>query len=623
MLRTGFASMTSEQPSEILPGPSASLLRACQSATLALALFATALVAIGWANAPRAFAPQGLASLGYKAEPADLGTTAARRITGFEAYSPLPAVGVVVGDLILNPPRGALLAGETIEIRIARAGVVRTFAITGQRVDSLSMVAKNAFDYFPGTVLLVLGMIIALRKRRELAPLALACALLLGATALVPNFLPGGRVAAIVDTCRNANSPLAFVAVGYFLLAFDGSYQGGARFWILRGLLGAAAAWIAWCVAVLAPYVLGRVWIEVAGLLYPSQVLAYLAVLVLCGLALWDRWRNAGPASRQRLRWLFLSITAAMLGFMLPLVLILLETKTGYWTGSPPMAWAVAQDVLFSCVGVSLAYAILRYRVIDVGFVISRTFVFAVFTGLLLVGFGVAEWVLQQFVHFEGKESVLVDGAIAVGVFVAVHRARDWIEHAIERVFFRVAHDKEAALQHFLEVAPHFSEQDALSSALLAAIDAYSGSHGSGMYERDDSGNFALKRATLSELPREIGPNAEVVLELKTLHESHYFVRLTSGFGVLALPVIRQTELVGFVVVGEKVDRTLYRTDEIKTLSRAVREVGFDLYALRLEKVEERGRRLEQQNEALREGLRSVVLIARGVQTPSDPHRAP
>ena len=73
----------------------------------------------------------------------------------------------------------------------------------------------------------------------------------------------------------------------------------------------------------------------------------------------------------------------------------------------------------------------------------------------------------------------------------------------------------------------------------------------------------------------------------------------------LILPMVRRSELAGFLAVAEKTDRTVFRPDEIESLLRAVHLVSSDLYALQLERFQQRSQELEQQNEVLREELRS------------------
>jgi hypothetical protein len=69
--------------------------------------------------------------------------------------------------------------------------------------------------------------------------------------------------------------------------------------------------------------------------------------------------------------------------------------------------------------------------------------------------------------------------------------------------------------------------------------------------------------------------------------------------------VVRRAELVGFLAVSAKTDRTSYRPDEIENLVRAVQQVSSDLYALQLERSQQRSQELEQQVEALRDELHS------------------
>ncbi|HTL20073.1 MAG TPA: hypothetical protein VL220_05115 [Steroidobacteraceae bacterium] len=86
--------------------------------------------------------------------------------------------------------------------------------------------------------------------------------------------------------------------------------------------------------------------------------------------------------------------TIALAGFS---VAVLLELGVLGDTPSAVTLAALANVILVAVGIIILTYAVLRHRVIDVGFVISRTLVFAVFTGLLLVLFAVVEWLVDHF----------------------------------------------------------------------------------------------------------------------------------------------------------------------------------------------------------------------------------
>jgi hypothetical protein len=285
---------------------------------------------------------------------------------------------------------------------------------------------------------------------------------------------------------------------------------------------------------------------------------------------------------------------------------------------------AITDHVLATASFVLFMYALLQHRVVDIGFAINRALVFGAFTGFLLVSFGIAEWLIDHVVTFEQREkSVLIDGSIAIGIFLLFHRVRDWIEQAIERIFFRSWHAKEAELNHFLATAPHFSDPNTLAAAFLTAVDAYAGSRGSGLYSLAEAGHFVLERSTLSSLPSELGADHALVVEMKTFASA---VQLASPLALasaaIALPMVRRSDLVGFLVIGQKIARDIYRPDEVENLARAARQVGFDLYALRLDQIERRRRALEEQLVALRQAFQST----RGViQSTSEeaPVRAP
>ena len=75
--------------------------------------------------------------------------------------------------------------------------------------------------------------------------------------------------------------------------------------------------------------------------------------------------------------------------------------------------------------------------------------------------------------------------------------------------------------------------------------------------------------------------------------------------------MIRRSQLVGFLAVGKKVEPVAYRPDEIDNIARVTRQIGLDLYALRLEELEQRGRELQQQNEGLLQGLHPMLRTAK------------
>ena len=584
---------------------SQSLLRVWQVTALILGALAAPIVALGLAYAPRVVVPGAEGFLGYDGAAATFQGASAHRITGFEPGSPLPAAGVNAGDLIIDPPRGTFQVGEAVKLHIAHEDVVRDIEVRAARIDQLATPLENALDFGLDILVFVLGLTIAVRRPRDLGALVLATVFFLAVGGLVPFAFPAGRLATTLLLWQLICGLLSLVILAYFSLAFEGGYQSRARPWILRAIVGLGAAVGVWAV-VTAPYFFGRVWIAPGFLVTVVRPTLLFAGVVLCVVAFSDTWRHVEAERRERLRWLFV-------GFALTLANFCILAAIGFGafglTTTTVLAIGVMNDTVVAITLLILTYAILRHRVIDVGFAINRALVFAAFTGLLLVSFGIVEWVVDHFVRFQSRErNVLLDGIIALALFLAFHRVRYWIETLVERVFFRSWHLKEAALERFLEKAPHFSQPDALTEALIAAVDAYAGSRGSGVYQRDTTGRFILQKATLDELPRELEADADVIVEMKAFRAPVYpGGRLALASAALALPMVRRSELVGLLAVGKKIEREVYRPDELDNLARATRQVSLDLYALRLEQLEQHSHDLEQQNAGLRQGLQSLT----------------
>ena len=480
---------------------------------------------------------------------------------------------------------------------------MRTLVIRNDQGGQLSTVLNNVLRLGLSALGLVLGATIAYRRRRDVASLAIGCALLLAVIGEPPNIFPVGflgRLSTLFEV--GPAGDFAVAALAYSVLTFEAGYRSRARPYLVRVLIGFCAISGVLNLIFLAPYTLGWIWLP--PLPVPILSLGGVAALTLCVFAFADALRHVQGEPRQRLRWVTAAMGIALAGYSVAVFFSL--GVFGDTTTTALVLATLGNAILVSGGTITLTYAVLRHRVIDVGFVISRTLVFAVFTGLLLVLFAAVEWLVDHFMHFRQRESsVLLDGAIAVAMYLMFHRVRYGIERLVEGVFFRASRAKQMELQHFLETVPNFSEPDALAGALLNAVDAYAGSRGSGIYRRDKTGRFVLEKSTLDQLPRVLAADAEVIIELKTSRKPYQFGRLGFELTALALPVVRRAELVGFLALSAKIDRTSYLPGEIDTLVRTVQQVSSDLYALQLEHFQQRNQELEQQNEALREELRS------------------
>jgi hypothetical protein len=546
---------------------------------------------------PLAVVPGAQGLLAYEAAATRFGNRSAHRILSLEPESPLRAAGIEAGDLLIAPPRGMLAAGQRLELEVVHAGSTRTVTVTAPAIERLATPLQNALDIMLELLAGFLGLLVALRRPRDLGALMFACCFLLAVGGIYPGLFPAGRIAAFLDAWSSTCGVMALPLTAYFALNFEGGYVSAARRWLIGACASLGAMGLLWAL-ITGPYFLGHAWLEPAVWLTRVRSGLVGSGVLLCALTFLDVWRHSPPERRPRLRWLFCGVGIALLTFVL-----LSGYFLGLWGYGPAalITVSICADAFTATGMLVLAYAILRHRVVDVGFVINRALVYGILTAGLLVSFGLIEWLVDHFVRFEQRErSQLLDAIIALGLFLLFHRARHWIENLVERVFFGAWHAREAQLARFLDKAPHFSSAATLAESLLAAVDAYAGAH-SGLYLRETDGRFALRAATLAGLPPELEADAAALIEMKTFKVPLLLGPApapTLGEAALAVPMLRRAELVGALVLAAARPGESYRPDQLESLAHAAQQVCLDLYALRLEQVEARVRALEAHSSA-------------------------
>jgi hypothetical protein len=102
--------------------------------------------------------------------------------------------------------------------------------------------------------------------------------------------------------------------------------------------------------------------------------------------------------------------------------------------------WSVTAVLYPPGVGLALlllSYAALRHQVLDLHFVVNRAAVYTATSAVLLVSFGLLEWLAEHLLPFEGREqNMVLDAGLALAVFLTFHRVRNRVEHWVENLLF-------------------------------------------------------------------------------------------------------------------------------------------------------------------------------------------
>jgi two-component system NarL family sensor kinase len=191
--------------------------------------------------------------------------------------------------------------------------------------------------------------------------------------------------------------------------------------------------------------------------LYWGSLVAALACVVL-------RFRSSAGVERQQLRWVAAGATGAIGGLLLGGAAVV--------SGIAPVLGVLVYPALL-CVPVSITVAVLRYRLYDLDYIVSR----AVAYGLLTAG-GIAvyvavvkfaEWLLREGIGLGG--SLLATAVIAVGFAPA----RDRLQHLVDRRLYGERHDPVRAVarlgEHLRDAPGGAPGGDVLAGVLQAVCE--------------------------------------------------------------------------------------------------------------------------------------------------------
>jgi hypothetical protein len=196
---------------------------------------------------------------------------------------------------------------------------------------------------------------------------------------------------------------------------------------------------------------------EIGGWLHVGSLAAALLCLVL-------RFRAARGVQRQQLRWVAAGATGAVLGLLAVIALLTLQDTYGLLPG----AWLVALALALPCVPVSVAVAVLRYRLWDLDRLVSRTVTYAAVTGLLILPYLLILPVVSRLAGDAGGLAVAAATLAAVALFTPLRRR---VQDLVDRRFNRRRYDAARTVEAFAVRLRDQVDLDALQAELLTVVD--------------------------------------------------------------------------------------------------------------------------------------------------------
>jgi len=301
-----------------------------------------------------------------------------------------------------------------------------------------------------------------------------------------------------------------------------------------------------------------------AGPLHPLYLLIF---TIVCGrglILIWNAYkkrRTDRPLEAVRLKYIFIAYFIATLAFI--------DYIPKYGFEIYPFGWIFS--VLFSII---TAYAILRHQLMDIEVAATRAGIFVIVYALVLgIPFGLAVWGRSWLIGIFGQSwfwapMVILLGLATFGPFVFMYFQR----HA-EDIILRDQRRYQKALRELSKTMTRVRDLDKLLKMIvLSVVDAVKVPY-AGIYLKDEEyKSYALKhyypKLGESRFPEVVLFESPLINTLNSQkrplmqEEAGNLADFSLDSG-LAIPCFIEDELLGFLIMGPKLDNQIYTADDI------------------------------------------------------------
>ncbi len=278
-----------------------------------------------------------------------------------------------------------------------------------------------------------------------------------------------------------------------------------------------------------------------------------ITVVVVGGVLASLQYREASGEDRRRIGWVLVGYGVTLTSFVATNAIItapVLASSALQATGQ------LAQIAL----PLALAYAILRHRVLDIGFVLNRTVVYAAVTSVVVVAVSLVDWLAGKLIG-ETRLALAAEATVTIALGVALNAMHDRIERVVERVLFRDRHTAERRVRNGIDALAFAASDAAIERALTDEVSAVLGLRSAALFRLDEeTDRFRCVRAT--GWPDAVATIDDDALLVRTLrlrerpfHLADFAITesvLPTGPAapVLAVPIADRHALRGFVLYG-------------------------------------------------------------------------
>jgi len=507
-----------------------------------------------------------------------------------EPGSPADKAGIVPGDQV---DIGSLAPGSHFDLMYPRPGDQVTARIlhgATSRIVTLDAEKKDVPDLlrwlYVGEFLTTAAFIIVGATLVFLRPVPMTWWLWLYCIGIAPvnellefySFLPDDAFTVAWMFGRTFLGGFSVFPLLPFVLRFPGDRIGG---WRARFRFPVIA--LVLCIFI---YFIGISWYGMRWGLINYSALNGVPALLMYALAAWiliATYVRSHGTDRQRLKW---AVSGMLVAFGAQVFV--------YVPG--PVLVAPTADLVSIVMPISVAYAALRHRLIDIEFVANRAIVYGFLTALLLAFVSLIDWLTSRLIS-EYHLALAFEAFAAIGMGFALDRLHGALESVTDRLFFRSRHIAEQQLERVARSLSFANRLPSIEEALVDEPARWLELASAAIFRHDAERQCFVRGRSLGWQPddlKEFPDDAPVVrymhadrAALTSRSAAWEIEGLPAGAAAPALyvPIFCRHTLYAVAVYGAHVNSTLPDPGEIALLAALAPEAGLAFNQLAYEEL--------------------------------------
>jgi hypothetical protein len=301
------------------------------------------------------------------------------------------------------------------------------------------------------------------------------------------------------------------------------------------------------------------------------------AVFFLSVIAVLQTYLHGRIDNRPRIQWVVVGLLIGVIATYLGSVL-LFSSELPF---NPPRWLQSSLLTLNVMLPLTVAYAVIRHRVFEVSFVVSRALIYALLTAAMLSVFGLIDWFIGQELAAARLASLAEIGA-AIALSFWLNSLEKQVEGAVDSVFFRKRRQAMRRLERAADAVHNASATQTVDEFLTREPMEGFSLASAALFRRLDDGSFqrvlasGWPKASLANIehddPLPLNLSADC-LPLRLAEIGWQHAGLPQGFAVpiLAVPLVARQVVLGFILYGAHANGAEIDPEEVNSLNRLAR----------------------------------------------------